>query len=170
MAFARDISVMVAKRAVTHRDAVAVEDDGVRVTFGALHRRARRWAEVLRGLGAELDDRVAIDLPRSAELLVAMLACLEAGIAYVPLDVTFPMARKQALIRESGALGRTCDAVSGVTSDAGSGAPRPDGAVGDAWPASVPVLTPTFSIARRAPPRRVRVRLASSRRHRVSRA
>ena len=52
-------------------------------------------------LGVRRGDRVALLLQRSAEMVVAMLATLKAGAAYVPIDLAYPAARIEAI--ENGA-------------------------------------------------------------------
>ena len=55
-----------------------------------------------RGLGSLGERRVGVYLPRSAELVVAMLAVLKAGGAFVPLDPEWPVARVRAVARSAG--------------------------------------------------------------------
>jgi amino acid adenylation domain-containing protein len=63
------------------------------VTYRELDRRANRLAHRLRKLGVGAESRVAIALDRSVDLVVAVLAVLKAGAAYVPLDPTHPSDR-----------------------------------------------------------------------------
>ncbi|MEG0886509.1 MAG: AMP-binding protein, partial [Janthinobacterium sp.] len=56
-------------------------------------------ALIARGIGPE--SRVAILLPRSAEVLVSFLAVHKAGAAYVPLDVAYPQDRLQYMVQDS---------------------------------------------------------------------
>uniref|UniRef100_UPI000B1EEDFC condensation domain-containing protein n=1 Tax=Peterkaempfera griseoplana TaxID=66896 RepID=UPI000B1EEDFC len=75
-------------------DAVAVVDgDGTTVTYRELNARANRLARLLVQHGAGPEGRVAVSLPRSAELMVALLAVLKSGAAYVPLDPDYPTDR-----------------------------------------------------------------------------
>ncbi|MFE6663327.1 amino acid adenylation domain-containing protein [Streptomyces sp. NPDC057697] len=60
------------------------------------NRLARRL--IAQGIGPE--DRVAIALPRSERLVIALLATLKAGAAYLPLDLTHPPARTEHLLRD----------------------------------------------------------------------
>ncbi|MGX1274634.1 non-ribosomal peptide synthase/polyketide synthase [Streptomyces phaeoluteigriseus] len=81
--------------------AIAVVSGDVTLTYAELNARANRLAHTLiaRGLGPE--QLVALALPRSAELVVAVLAVLKAGAAYVPVDPRYPAARIAHLLRDA---------------------------------------------------------------------
>ncbi|MGJ0431132.1 AMP-binding protein [Methylobacter sp.] len=64
--------------------ALVFEDQGL--VYAELNVRANRLAHYLRSLGVKPDDRVAIRLERSFELVISLLAVLKVGGAYVPLD------------------------------------------------------------------------------------
>lgn len=74
-------------------EATAVSWDGGSLTYGDLDARARGLAARLRALGVTPDQPVAVCLPRSPELVVAVYAVLLAGGAYLPLDTAHPLAR-----------------------------------------------------------------------------
>src|SRR5262249_8020011 len=80
--------------------AVGLEDE--RVTYAELDRRANRIASLLRARGVGPEARVGLCLPRSVELIAAILGILKAGAAYVPLDPTYPYERLEYMVRESG--------------------------------------------------------------------
>ncbi|MFD8515486.1 amino acid adenylation domain-containing protein [Streptomyces antimycoticus] len=67
------------------------------LTYGELNARANQLAHRLIGHGAGPERLVAIALPRSLDQIVAILAVLKAGAAYVPLDPAAP-AERLALI------------------------------------------------------------------------
>ncbi len=85
---------------------------GERLTYAELAARAARLARHLAAMGVATEDRVAILLPRSADLIVAMLAVLEAGGAYVPLDPAHPRERLAAIVADAGA--RVAITISGL--------------------------------------------------------
>ncbi|HEX8149208.1 MAG TPA: amino acid adenylation domain-containing protein [Pyrinomonadaceae bacterium] len=84
-------------------DAPALVSGGGRLTYGELNRRANRLAHRLRALGVGAEDRVALLLERSADSVVAMLAALKAGAAYVPLESAYPEGRLRAMLADAGA-------------------------------------------------------------------
>jgi len=84
-------------------DAIAVQDGGLRLTYLELARHASGLAARLARRGVGPDDVVAVYADRSAELVVAELAVLLAGAAYLPLDPAHPAARTSELLALSGA-------------------------------------------------------------------
>ncbi|WAZ19966.1 amino acid adenylation domain-containing protein [Streptomyces cinnabarinus] len=86
-------------------DAVALRGDGTLLTYGELDRAANRLAHRLAGLGVgdRPETAVAVLMERSADLVVALLAVLKAGAAYVPLHPSYPAARMRAVIDQTGA-------------------------------------------------------------------
>jgi amino acid adenylation domain-containing protein len=77
----------------THPDAVAVAYGERSLTYTQLNDAANRLAHCLRSKGAGPGTRVGICLDRSPEMIVAVLAVVKAGAAYVPLDPEYPRER-----------------------------------------------------------------------------
>ncbi|MGH3933738.1 MAG: amino acid adenylation domain-containing protein, partial [Pseudonocardiaceae bacterium] len=71
------------------------------VSFAELNARANRLAHYLIGLGVGPERVVALALPRSAELLVALLAVLKAGGVYLPVDPDLPPDRLRFVLRDA---------------------------------------------------------------------
>ncbi|MBD2824488.1 non-ribosomal peptide synthetase [Xenorhabdus szentirmaii] len=82
-------------------DAIAVVFENQKICYGELNQRANRLAHHLIALGVQPDDRVAICLERSPEMVVGILAILKAGGAYVPLDPTYPAERLAYMLEDS---------------------------------------------------------------------
>jgi amino acid adenylation domain-containing protein len=103
---ARDVpeSTLVAeieRQVAATPDATALVADDVRLTYAELNARANRLARVLVSRGAGPGELVALALPRSAELLVAILAVLKSGAAYLPVDTAYPAGRIAYLIEDA---------------------------------------------------------------------
>jgi len=81
--------------------AVALQCGDVRLTYAALDARANRLARHLAAAEIGPEDLVAVALPRSVELIIAMLAVFKAGAAYMPLDPAYPPQRLAFMLRDS---------------------------------------------------------------------
>ena len=75
----------------------------VELSYGALNARANRLARRLRDRGVGTDVVVGLALERGVEMMVALLAVLKAGGAYLPLDPDYPPERLAHMLRDSGA-------------------------------------------------------------------
>ncbi|MEU6679781.1 amino acid adenylation domain-containing protein [Streptomyces sp. NPDC046925] len=82
-------------------DETAVVADGTSLTYRELDVRAGRLARELAGRGVGPESVVAVSLPRSADLVVALLAVHKAGGAYLPVDPKYPSHRLQAIFEEA---------------------------------------------------------------------
>ena len=83
-------------------DAVAVEFEGARSTYAELNASANRIARRLRGAGVGPDDRVALCMERSVEMVAGLLGALKAGGAYVPLEPDYPLERLRVMLKDCG--------------------------------------------------------------------
>ncbi|NUT24472.1 MAG: amino acid adenylation domain-containing protein [Streptomyces sp.] len=105
--------------AAAHADRVALQDRTEVVTFAELQRRAEALAASFDRVLAP-ETRVALYLPRSVDLIVAMLAVLKAGATYVPVPPEYPAERVRLLLADSGAsLVLTSDGLRGDPALAG---------------------------------------------------
>ncbi|TFF33555.1 AMP-binding protein, partial [Pseudomonas sp. RIT623] len=81
--------------------ALALVQGEQRLSYGELNQRANRLAHHLIARGVLLGDRVALCLARGPQRLIAMLAVLKAGAAYVPVDPAYPAERIAYLLSDS---------------------------------------------------------------------
>ncbi|WP_159393263.1 non-ribosomal peptide synthetase, partial [Streptomyces rimosus] len=104
-------------------DATAVVCADTRLTFGELNDRANRLARLLAEHGAGPERTVALNLPRSADLIVGLLAVLKSGAAYLPIDAGQPAERLEFLVRDTAPVAvLACAATAGAL--AGTGLPH----------------------------------------------
>jgi amino acid adenylation domain-containing protein len=100
------IEAMFAAQLATRAGAVAVEDESHSLTYAELARESDRLAAAIQKVLPVPGGRVAVLVERSADTVVALLAVLKAGHAYVPLDPRHPQARLRAVLEaaEAGAV------------------------------------------------------------------
>ncbi|WP_405145010.1 non-ribosomal peptide synthase/polyketide synthase [Sphaerisporangium sp. NBC_01403] len=82
-------------------DALALVCGDERLTYAELDARVERAARALAAMGAGPERTVAVALPRSAELVVALLAVQRAGAAYLPLDAGYPRERVELMLADA---------------------------------------------------------------------
>jgi amino acid adenylation domain-containing protein len=82
-------------------EAVALSFEGQHLTYRELNARANRLAWRLGSLGVGPESRVAVCLERSVDMVVALLASLKAGAAYVPLDPAYPRQRLEWMVEDA---------------------------------------------------------------------
>lgn len=82
-------------------EAEAVRFEGTCLTYAELDNRANRLAHRLVGLGVGRNTPVGVALERSPDMVIALMAVLKAGAAYLPLDPELPSARVEHMVTES---------------------------------------------------------------------
>lgn len=84
-------------------DAIALEQFGTqeRISYRELNDRANWLAHRLRALGVGPEVICGVHLKRSPELVIAILAVLKAGGAYLPLDPSYPAERKRLMMEDA---------------------------------------------------------------------
>jgi amino acid adenylation domain-containing protein len=88
------------RNAARNGDAPAIVFGSRTVSYGELNRDANRLARRLQRLGVAPNQRVAVCLDRSPEMVMAVFAVLKAGAGYVPLDTSYPPARLQWMLQD----------------------------------------------------------------------
>ena len=83
-------------------DAIAVRCGQATLTYAQLAARANALAHALQQQGVVRGDRVGLCLPRSLDLITAVLAVLKCGAAYVPMDTGYPADRLQHMADNAG--------------------------------------------------------------------
>ncbi|MFE9778675.1 amino acid adenylation domain-containing protein [Streptomyces sp. NPDC005775] len=91
------------QRAALTPEAVAVEEEGRRVSYRELDARANRLAHHLGSLGVGPESLVGVLLDRGAELTATLLAVWKAGGAYIPMDPAWPAERVAGVCSDAGA-------------------------------------------------------------------
>jgi iturin family lipopeptide synthetase A len=89
-------------RAARSPDEIAVISDGRSLSTRELNERSNQLARRLQSLGARPSVYVGIALNRSIEFIIALLAVVKSGAAYIPLDPAYPQARIDHMISSAG--------------------------------------------------------------------
>ncbi|WP_168711346.1 non-ribosomal peptide synthetase [Streptomyces sp. RKND-216] len=92
---------MIEEQAARVGDRTAVFLDDHALTYRELNTRANRLAHLLRRRGVRPGSRVGVCTERTPDLLVALLAVLKSGGAYVPVDPAYPAERVRFLLRDT---------------------------------------------------------------------
>lgn len=92
----------IAAWAVTRPDALALAGATETLSYAQLEAAVESCAVCLRRAGFGADGTVALALPRSAALVIAVLAAWRVGAAYLPLDAQWPLARKIRILEQAG--------------------------------------------------------------------
>ncbi|MBB5912968.1 amino acid adenylation domain-containing protein [Nocardia transvalensis] len=92
---------LIASQAHRRSDAPAVRYGDHTLSFGELHRRANRVARALIARGVGPESLVAVAVPRTEELPVALLGVLVAGAGYLPVDTTYPEQRLEFMLSDA---------------------------------------------------------------------
>jgi amino acid adenylation domain-containing protein len=93
------LSELFAWAVEAHRDQPAVRDQEDRLTYAELVGRVEAMADALVSLGVSSGDRIGIYLTRGVGAVAAVLAVLRVGAVYVPVDVSYPAARRDEMLR-----------------------------------------------------------------------
>lgn len=89
----RCVHELVAARAATMQDALALATQDATLSYGALNRRANQLAHRLQALGVGPNVLVGVCIKSSLDFVVALFGILKAGGAYVPMDAAYPADR-----------------------------------------------------------------------------
>jgi len=95
------LSALVAEQAAKTPDAPALADAQYHLTYREMREQVVALANQLRARGVKPGDSVAVALPRSVFLTLALHAIVEAGAAWLPLDTGYPDDRLQMMLEDA---------------------------------------------------------------------
>lgn len=84
-----------------HDQQISVSLSPARLTYRQLRDASAQWVSWLHQQGIGQGDRVAIMMPRSPNLIVALLGVVQAGATYVPIDLSYPQERIRLILEDS---------------------------------------------------------------------
>lgn len=97
----KDLAALFVQQAQATPEAAALEDEGRTLTYGELDRETWALSEVLRRHGVGREQLVGVLMGRSADYVVACLAALRAGGAFLVLETAYPPALLRDVIDDA---------------------------------------------------------------------
>lgn len=91
------------KQVIANRDAIAVIDNGVTVTYGMLSEKAAYVKNLIYSNKTKDNGLVAIMMERSWKLIACLMGILQSGCAYVPIEPDYPEDRISYMLKDSNA-------------------------------------------------------------------
>ena len=95
------IHQLVEQHAEKTPNAKAVLFNNQSLTYAELNQAANRLAHYLQARGVRPEQRIAVCLERSLDLIVSLLAILKAGAAYLPIDPNYPLERQRYVLNDA---------------------------------------------------------------------
>jgi amino acid adenylation domain-containing protein/non-ribosomal peptide synthase protein (TIGR01720 family) len=102
--FTSTVPALFAAQCEATPDAVAVVHGDRRLTYRELGERVAQLANALHDNHFRPESMVAVGVPRSAEMVVCVVAAMVAGAAFVPLDPAWPLHRRSQVLADAGAV------------------------------------------------------------------
>jgi amino acid adenylation domain-containing protein len=95
------LSELLSKQAEITPNNIAIEYNNTKISYHNLHIRVNQFAHYLEAQGVQSGDYIAVSYPRSPELVYAILAIIQCGAAYLPLDHEYPTKRIEYMLEDS---------------------------------------------------------------------
>ncbi|MGM8363564.1 non-ribosomal peptide synthetase [Flavobacterium sp. ARAG 55.4] len=95
------LSELLSQQAEISPDNIAIEFNKTAITYKDLHIKVNQFAHFLVAHGVQSGDYIAVSYPRSPELVYAILAIIQCGAAYLPLDHEYPIKRVEYMMEDS---------------------------------------------------------------------
>ena len=97
------LNELLSKQAEISPKNIALEFHNLKITYFELHKKVNQLAHYLKAQGVQSGDFIAVSIPRSPELLYTLLAIMQCGAAYLPLDPEYPIERLKFMLEDSSA-------------------------------------------------------------------
>jgi malonyl-CoA/methylmalonyl-CoA synthetase len=85
------------------------DPEGAEISYGQVHARSAQLAQLLRERGVQAGDRVAVQVEKSAEVILLYLAVLRLGGVYLPLNTAYTQAEVEYFLEDSSPRLLVCD-------------------------------------------------------------
>ena len=106
---------LLRKQAIITPNNIAIEFNDIETTYTDLYKKANQLAHYLKAQGVQSGDFIGVSLLRSTDLVATLIAILECGAAYVPLDPNYPHQRLEFMLQDSDAKFLITNKASDVT-------------------------------------------------------
>ncbi len=140
------VYALIAEQALRTPDHPAVCHQGITLSYGELEHRANALAGRLQWRGVQTGDIIGVCLGRGLDIVVAMLAVLKTGAAYLPLDPDYPQDRLRYMVDDSQTrlvlTTRALAAVTGIAPDSLCLIDLPDASSASAFQSLPPTFVP----------------------------
>ena len=92
---------LLIKQAQVNPSKIALKFGNSEISYGELEQQIHQVAHYLKAQGVKNGDCVAVSLPRSIELIITLIAIMECGASYLPLDPNYPSLRLDFMLEDS---------------------------------------------------------------------
>ncbi len=95
------LSELLSNQAALYPHNIALEYKNTKISYQELHIKVNQFANYLASKGVKSGDYIAVSFPRTPELVYAILAIIQCGAAYLPLDHQYPIKRIEYMMEDS---------------------------------------------------------------------
>lgn len=95
------LSELLSNQAALYPNNIALEYKNTKISYQELHVKVNQFAHYLESKGVKSGDYIAVSFPRTPELVYAILAIIQCGAAYLPLDHQYPINRIEYMMEDS---------------------------------------------------------------------
>ncbi|RAJ24747.1 amino acid adenylation domain-containing protein [Gelidibacter algens] len=92
---------LILKQALFNPSKIALKFKKEEISYGDLEKKVHQMSHYLKDNGVENGDCVGVSLPRSIDLLITLIAIMECGATYLPLDPSYPIQRLEFMLEDS---------------------------------------------------------------------